>query len=125
MNIPMGEASAPPPKDYINEDPPAGGTKKISNEHAEKTEVRSAQQQEKNVQADLENKKGDNSAASEQPKKASSSTCKPIATERPKIELPSHRINAQIQYMKYHAPIGKFIGYWPTEKALQGWITSK
>lgn len=27
--------------------------------------------------------------------------------------------------MKDHALIGKFIGYWPTEKALQGWITSK
>jgi len=45
--------------------------------------------------------------------------------ERPKIELPSHRFNAQIQYVKDHALIGKFIGFWPTEKALQGWITSK
>jgi len=27
--------------------------------------------------------------------------------------------------MKDHALIGKLIGYWPTENALQGWITSK
>jgi len=27
--------------------------------------------------------------------------------------------------MKDHALIGKFIGYWPTEKALQGWISAK
>lgn len=54
-----------------------------------------------------------------------SSTCKPIVPKRPKIDLPSHRINARIQYMKDHALIGKFIGFWPTEKALQGWIASK
>ena len=57
--------------------------------------------------------------------KATSAPCKPIATERPKIELPSHRINAQIQYMRDHALIGKFIGMWPTEKALHGWIAAK
>ena len=54
-----------------------------------------------------------------------SATCRPIAAERPKIELPSHYINAQIQYMKDHALIGKFVGFWPTEKALHGWISSK
>lgn len=27
--------------------------------------------------------------------------------------------------MKDHALIGKFLGFWPTEKALQGWIASK
>ena len=31
--------------------------------------------------------------------------------ERPNIELPSHRINTHIQYMKDHALIGKFIGF--------------
>lgn len=83
------------------------------------------QQSEKNEQEDLEYEKLEKPATSSTPKKASSPTCKLIATERPKIELPSHRINAQIQYMKDHALIGKFIGFWPTEKALQGWITSK
>ena len=116
----MGEASTPPPKDCNNEDPLESGT-----ENAETPEVQPAQQQEKNVQEGLENEKGDKQGTSKKPKKASSSTCKPIATERHKIELPSHRINVQIQYMKDHALIGKFIGYWPTEKALQGWITSK
>jgi len=27
--------------------------------------------------------------------------------------------------MKDHALIGKFLGFWPIEKALLGWITSK
>ena len=57
--------------------------------------------------------------------KVTSATCKPIAADRPKIDLPSHRINAQIQFMKDHALIGKFVGFWPTEKALHGWIKSK
>ena len=57
--------------------------------------------------------------------KATSAPCRPIATERPKIELPSHRINAQIQYMRDHALIGKFARFWPTEKALHGWIRAK
>lgn len=50
--------------------------------------------------------------------KATSATFKPVATEVPKIKLPSQRINTQIQYMKDDALIGKFIGFWPTEKAL-------
>ena len=27
--------------------------------------------------------------------------------------------------MKHHALIGKFIGFWPKEKALKGWIATK
>jgi len=57
--------------------------------------------------------------------KATSSTCIPKATERIKVELPSHRINGEIQFLKDHALIGKFLGFWPTEKALHGWIDSK
>jgi len=57
--------------------------------------------------------------------KVTSRTCKPIAEERPKIELPSQKINERIQYMTDHALIGKFIGMWPTEKALHGWISTK
>lgn len=57
--------------------------------------------------------------------KVTLTTCKPVAATRPKIELPSCRINTQIQYMKDHALIGKFIGFWPIEKALQGWIAAK
>ena len=41
------------------------------------------------------------------------------------MELPSHRINAKIQYMRDHALIGKFIGIWPNEKALRAWINVK
>ena len=57
--------------------------------------------------------------------KATSATYKPVVIGRPKIELPSQRINTQIQYMKDHALIGKFIGFWPTKKALHGWIATK
>lgn len=57
--------------------------------------------------------------------KATSATCIPKTTERIKVDLPSHRINSEIQYMKDHALIGKFLRFWPTEKALHGWIASK
>jgi len=57
--------------------------------------------------------------------KASSATCIPKTTERIKIDLPSQRINSEIQFMKDHALIGKFLGFWSTEKALHGWIASK
>jgi len=63
-------------------------------------------------------------AASSQTK-VTSATCIPKAAERIKVELPSHRINGEIQFMRDHALIGKFLGFWPTEKALQGWIASK
>lgn len=43
--------------------------------------------------------------------KVSSSTCKPVAAHRPEVELPSHRINARIQFMRDHALIGKFMGF--------------
>lgn len=59
--------------------------------------------------------------------KATSATCKPVAAERPrpKIRLPAEIIDARIQYLKDHALIGKFIGFWPTWKALHGWIAAK
>jgi len=71
-----------------------------------------------------QNRQIDNSGNDEVPK-ATSTTCKPVAAERPNIELPSQRINTQIQFMKDHALIGKLIGFWPTEKALQLWIAAK
>jgi len=55
----------------------------------------------------------------------SSSTCRPVAKERPQIELPGDKIDRRIEYMKDHALIGKFIGFWLTEKALYGWIAAK
>jgi len=63
-------------------------------------------------------------ASSSQPK-ATSATCIPKAVECIKVDLPSHRINGEIQHMQDHALIGKFLGFWPTEKALKGWIASK
>lgn len=56
--------------------------------------------------------------------KATTATCKPVAAERLTVRLPAESINARIQYMKDHALIGKFIGFWPTWKALRGWITA-
>jgi len=67
---------------------------------------------------------GHTEAPSSQPK-ATSATCIPKAAERIKVDLPSNRINSEIQFMQDHALIGKFLGFWPTEKTLQGWIASK
>lgn len=69
--------------------------------------------------------KGIDQNASTSLPKVFSATCIPKTSKRTKIDLPSHRINSQIQYMRDHALIGKFLGLWPTEKALQGWIASK
>lgn len=63
--------------------------------------------------------------ASSSQQKVTSATCIPKAGEQIKVDLPSHRINNEIQFMQDHALIGKFLGFWPTEKALQGWIASK
>lgn len=55
---------------------------------------------------------------------ASSSTCKPVATKKPQVFFPSERINARIQYMRDHALISKFVGIWPTKRALRAWISA-
>jgi len=67
----------------------------------------------------------DRKDSSDNSQKISSSTCRPVAKERPRIELPGDKIDSRIEYMKYHALIGKFIGFWPTERALYGWIEAK
>lgn len=59
-----------------------------------------------------------NTAGDDEVPKVTSKTCKPVAAERPKIELPSQRINTQIQFMNDHALIGKFTWFWLTKKAL-------
>lgn len=83
--------------------------------------IRQTEQDDSRVGTDPQNAKTDDK---EHPQ-VTLATCKPVAAERPKIELLSHWINAQIQYMRGHALIGKFIGLWPTEKALHGWIAAK
>ena len=88
-----------------------GTPKQSETETGEKLEANASQTPDSGKQTDV------------QP--ITSSTCKPISLDRPKIDLPSQRINAKIQYMRDHALIGKFIGFLPTEKALQGWISSK
>lgn len=65
-----------------------------------------------------------NTTKAAQPK-VTSATCIPKAAESIKIELTSHHINEEIQFMQDHALIGKFLGFWPTERALHGWIASK
>ena len=57
--------------------------------------------------------------------RVTSNTLKPVAVDTPKIELPSQRINTEIQFMRDHALLGKFICLWPIEKALHDWITAK
>jgi len=48
--------------------------------------------------------------------------CIPKTTEVPSLAIKSENLRRKIQYMKDHALIGKFIGIWPNEKALQWWI---
>ena len=95
---------------------------------SEKIQTDTAAQQPK--QDEQENKKGpqeanlshqggqQDSITNKDIPKSTSATYRPIAAERAKIDLPSHQINAQIHFMKDHALIGEFIGFWPTEKAL-------
>lgn len=103
MNTPQGEDDAPPPKANDSPQRCEEGTTS-SNQHGDREKI---DQQDAKVN-DRENPQ------------VTSSTYRPVAVECPKIELPSHQINAQIQYMRDHALIGKFIGMWPTEKALHG-----
>jgi len=50
--------------------------------------------------------------------------CIPKMAVIPSLALQSENLRKRIQYMKDHALIAKFIGIWPTEKALIGWIQS-
>ena len=77
------------------------------------------------VQNDKQDASPDTANEESTQKKVTSATCIPKAAEQIKVELPSHRINGEIQFMRDHALIGKFLGFWPTEKALYGWMASK
>ena len=97
--------------------PPMNDEERQKNKESEQLEVQNGDNMDLTPQME---KKG----GKEQPR-VSSTTCKPVAAERSKVEFPSHRINAQIQYMRDHALIGKFIGIWSNKKALWGWIAVK
>ena len=103
MQTPQGEGEAPPPQKY-GQKKKGTVTENEKGQNNNSTEV-SQQQNDESAQKDANN--------------ARSSTCKPVATDRPKVEFPSHRINARIQFMRDHALISKFIGIWPIEKALR------
>ena len=47
-----------------------------------------------------------------------STTCIPKNPKKTLIELLAHRVNGRIKFMMDHALIGKFMGFWPMEKAL-------
>jgi hypothetical protein len=42
--------------------------------------------------------------------------------KNPTYKITFMRIRDYVQHMQYHAIRGKFMGIWPTEKALIGWI---
>lgn len=107
-----------PPRGEGQEPPPSPGNS------ARPTEDWEIEQGASGNTRDKFNQKGKN-LETENRNKASSSTCKPVATNRPQVYFPSERINARIQYMRDHALIGKFIGIWPTERALRTWISTK
>ena len=108
MIPPQGESQGPPP----STDSSAKQTDDLENPNKDSGSTKDNLQQ-KGKDIDTENRN-----------KASSSTCKPVATNRPKVFFPSEHINARIQHMRDHALIGKFIGIWPTERALRTWIST-
>lgn len=48
--------------------------------------------------------------------------CLPRAQKRPRYVIPNNSLEDYRSYMKDHALICKFIGYWPTERDLVKWI---
>ena len=50
--------------------------------------------------------------------------CVPKSNTVPRLQIKSDKVREEIQYMKERALIGKFVGIWPTEKMLVGWINS-
>ena len=50
--------------------------------------------------------------------------CVPKSKMVLKLQMKSERVKEDIQYMKEHALIGKFVGIWPTEKTLVWWINT-
>jgi len=51
--------------------------------------------------------------------------CNAHTPETPRYEVTSYNIGNCIKYMKDHALIGKFMGIWPFEKSLTGWVSSR
>ena len=58
----------------------------------------------------------------EETPKVTSATCKPVAAERPRIELQGHLVNARIEFMKEHAIICKFNEPCPSGNFFINWI---
>jgi len=50
--------------------------------------------------------------------------CMPKSIARPKLTIRSPSFRDEVQHLKDHALIGKFIGLWPNEKALIWWINT-
>ena len=50
--------------------------------------------------------------------------CVPKSKTVSKLQINSKRVREDIQYMKEHALIGKFVGIWPTKKTLVWWINT-
>ena len=48
--------------------------------------------------------------------------CKPKAEITPRVVLNNPELQAHREHMQTYAIICKFMGLWPTEKALQTWI---
>lgn len=57
----------------------------------------------------------------EQKKKAQKGRCKPKAEVTPRVVLDDLALQAHRDHMHTYAIIYKFMGLWPTEKALQAW----
>ena len=130
MDMPLGGAGlAPPPHSGTSSDntKSADSLSRPDNLPAKDQGSEPANDEDGNTEArdaTTNDKDANQKSPTSQPK-ASLATCIRKTAERIKIVLPSQRINSEIQFMKDHALIGKFLGFWPTQKALHGWITSK
>ena len=51
--------------------------------------------------------------------------CLPRAQKQPRYVIPCNKLEEYNCYMKDHAVICKFIGYWPSEKELYKWIDQR
>jgi len=123
MDQPQGGASEPSPSQYPPENTVIFGS--VNQEILDKGKQQYKEDNEKEHQTNKDGHKPEGHENPDQKQKAFSSTCRLVAKERSRIELPGDIIDKRIEYMTEHALIGKFIGFCPTERALYGWIAAK
>lgn len=54
-----------------------------------------------------------------------SDKCLPRESKKPKFVIPNNKIEEYRSYMRDHALICKFVGFWPSEKDISKWIQQR